>query len=206
MPSSQSEWDAKHRLAAERVAAEPASIVRELLPLLPRGPALDLACGTGRHTLLLASRGQHVVGLDWSSVALGILEVRARAERISVKRVGSFETSGRRAPRGIELFQTDLEQAELPEQSFDLILCFQYLRRSLFAPMTLALRPGGVLLFEAFTRAQLEFEGGPRNPSHLLETGELREAFPGLRALFYRELRAGQGIAGLLAQKPSKRT
>src|ERR1700675_4828589 len=119
MPSSQSEWDEKHRLAAERATAEPASIVRELLPLLPRGPALDLACGTGRHTLLLASRGQHVVGLDWSNVGLDILETRARAKHISVRRVGSFEKTGRRVPRGIELFQTDIEQATLREQAFD---------------------------------------------------------------------------------------
>jgi tellurite methyltransferase len=206
MPASQSDWDARHRLAAERAPAEPASIVRELLPLLPRGPALDLACGTGRHTLLLASRGQHVVGMDWSNVALEILESQARAERISIERVGSFERSGRRAPRGIDLFQTDLEQVELPEQAFDLILCFQYLQRSLFPQMARALRPGGALLFETYTRAQLEFEGGPRNPDHLLETGELREAFPGLRALFYRELQAGQGIASLLAQRPIKLT
>jgi hypothetical protein len=46
MPSSQSDWDAKHRLAAEAPPAEPASIVRELLPLLPAGPALDIACRT----------------------------------------------------------------------------------------------------------------------------------------------------------------
>jgi tellurite methyltransferase len=204
MPASQSEWDAKHRLAAERAAAEPASIVRELLPLLPRGPALDLACGTGRHALLLAERGQHVVGVDWSSVALNILEARARAAHISVDRMSTMERAGRRPRRGIELLHVDLEQVKLPEQAFYLVLCFQYLQRSLFPQMARALRPGGVLLFETFTRAQLEFEGGPRNPDHLLETGELREAFPTLRALFYRELRAGQGIASLLAQKPMK--
>jgi len=204
MPSSKSDWDAKHRLAAAGAPAKPVSIVRELLPLLPHGPALDLACGTGRHTLLLAERKQHVIGLDWSGAALDILESRARAENISVKRVVSFERTGRRALQGVELFQADLEQVELPEQAFDLILCFQYLQRSLFPQMARALRPGGVLLFETFTRAQLEFDGGPRNPSHLLETGELREAFPALRALFYRELRAGQGIASLLAQKPLK--
>jgi len=60
-----------------------------------------------------------------------------------------------------------------------------------------------VLLFETFTQAQLEFAGGPRNPEHLLEMGELRNAFPELRVLFYGELRAGQGIASLLAQKPA---
>jgi hypothetical protein len=34
-----------------------------------------------------------------------------------------------------------------------------------------------------------------------LESGELRTAFPALRSLFYRELRAGKGIASLIAQK-----
>ena len=67
--------------------------------------------------------------------------------------------------------------------------------------MERALAPGGMLLFETFTRAQLEFEGGPKNPEFLLECGELRVAFPGLRLLFYRELRAGKGIASLLARK-----
>jgi hypothetical protein len=70
--------------------------------------------------------------------------------------------------------------------------------------MARALRPDGVLMFETYTRAQLEFAGGPRNPAYLLETGELREAFPELRVVFYRELRAGQGIASLLAQKGRK--
>jgi hypothetical protein len=70
--------------------------------------------------------------------------------------------------------------------------------------MERALAPGGMLLFETYTRAQLEFSGGPRNPDHLLELGELRTAFPSLRLLFYRELRAGKGIASLIAQKPSR--
>lgn len=202
MPSSPSDWDAKHRLAAEAPIAEPASIVRELLPLLPRGPALDLACGVGRHTLLLAMRGQHVTAVDWSSVALDILEARGHAARMPVHRASAIDGKQRATHRGIGLWQTDIERVKLPEQSFELVLCIQYLQRSLFPQISRALRPGGVLLFETFTRAQLEFAGGPRNSEHLLEMGELRIAFPELRVLFYRELRAGQGIASLLAQKP----
>src|SRR5258707_8930766 len=76
MPASLSEWDAKHQAAAEEPPPEPASFVRELLPLLPLGPALDLACGTGRHTLLLASRHQPVTAVDGSAVALDGLERR----------------------------------------------------------------------------------------------------------------------------------
>ena len=97
--------------------------------------------------------------------------------------------------------QADLEQARLPANAFSVILCVQYLQRSLFSQMERALLPSGVLLFETYTRAQLEFEGGPRNPEYLLEAGELRRAFPSLRVLFYRELRAGKGIASLIAEK-----
>lgn len=205
MPSSQSAWDAKHRLATEERPSEPASIVSELLPLLPSGLALDVACGTGRHALLLAERGQHVTGVDFSKVALDILEARARSTGAPVHRGESIQEGGRPRKDGLELVDADLEKIRLPEHRYDLILCIQYLERNLFRQMARALRPSGVLLMETFTRAQLEFSGGPRNPAHLLENGELREAFPGLRVLFYRELRAGQGIASLLARRPEKR-
>jgi tellurite methyltransferase len=57
--------------------------------------------------------------------------------------------------------EADLEMAVLPADSFALILCVQYLQRSLFGQVERALAPGGVLLFETFTRAQLDFSGGP---------------------------------------------
>jgi SAM-dependent methyltransferase len=204
MPYSQSDWDAKYRLVAEAAPSEPASIVRELLPLLPLGPALDIACGTGRHALILAARGQPVTAVDFSGVALGVLEARARSMGAPVRRSESLREGGRPQKGGLELIHADLERIRLPERGYDLILCTQYLQRDLFQQMARALRPNGVLLMETFTRAQLEFAGGPRNPAYLLENGELREAFPELRVLFYRELRAGQGIASLLAKKPDK--
>jgi len=197
-------WDAKHRLAAGAPPAEPASIVRELLPLLPSGPALDIACGTGRHALLLASRRQQVTAVDSSSVALKILEARARGMGAPVRRSKSLHEAGRTFRGGLELMQADLERTDLPERCYDLILCIQYLQRSLFPQMARALRPGGVLLFETYTRVQLEYAGGPRNAAYLLETGELREAFPELSVMFYRELRAGQGIASLVAKRQDK--
>jgi SAM-dependent methyltransferase len=202
MPSSQSEWEGKHRLAREVPPSEPASIVCELLPLLPRGPALDIACGTGRHALVLAARGQQVTAIDWSASGLGILEEHARAMEISVRRIRDFEKASGSHHGGIDILEADLERRDLPEHFFDLILCIQYLQRSLFPQMCRALRPDGMLLFETYTRTQLEFRRGPRNPAFLLEAGELRNAFPELRMLFYRELCAGQGIASLLAEKP----
>jgi tellurite methyltransferase len=203
MPANVTEWDARHREAAQRSPAEPASIVSEWLPLLPSGPALDLACGTGRHTLLLASHGMPVTAIDWSRTALDILEDRAHKAkiRVSLEDSAAFKES---PARGIKLIQANLEEIRLPPASFSLILCLQYLQRFLFMKMVSALQPGGVLLFETFTREQLNHVGGPRNPAHLLEPGELRTAFPELRILFYRELNAGQGIASLVAQKPQQ--
>jgi tellurite methyltransferase len=201
MPTSPSEWDAKHRLAGQAPSAEPAGIVRELLPLLPMGQALDLACGTGRHTLLLAARHQHVTAVDCSATALEILESQARATQSPVRRIQSLESAGRSSRGGIGLVQANLEKIVIPERSYDLILCIRYLQRTLFPLICRALRPGGMLLFETYTQAQLQFDGGPRHPDHLLEAGELRRAFPELSVLFYRELCAGQGIASLAAQQ-----
>jgi SAM-dependent methyltransferase len=201
MANSASEWDAKHRAAAQEAPAEPAEFVRELLPLLPLGPALDLACGTGRHALLLAARHQPVTAVDSSSVALGILEQHAHAAHCAVTRVErALQIPTRR--QGIQLWRADLEEINLPSQAFSVVLCVNYLQRSLFSQIEDALAPGGMLLFETYTVAQLDFAGGPRNPNYLLEVGELRTAFPKLRSLFYRELRAGKGIASLIAQKP----
>jgi tellurite methyltransferase len=196
-------WDARHRAAAQSSFAEPACFVSELLPLLPTGPALDLACGAGRHTLLLAARRQDVTAVDNSVAGLDILEQRARDAGVAVSRARNSGTIAA-SRRGIDLFQADLERAVLPADSFALVLCVQYLQRSLFDQIARSLVPGGMLLFETYTLAQLEFPGGPRSPEHLLEQGELRTAFPTLRLLFYRELRAGKGIASLIAQKPFK--
>jgi SAM-dependent methyltransferase len=200
MAASASEWNARHRAAAVEPPAEPAEFVRELLPLLPLGPALDLACGTGRHTLLLASRQQHVTAVDSSDVALEILARRAQASHYAVSRI---ERAARLAHRqhGIQIWHANLEEVNLPSQAFSLVVCVNYLQRSLFPQIERALIPGGVLLFETYTVAQLEFAGGPRNPRYLLESGELRAAFPALRNLFYRELRAGKGIASLIARR-----
>src|SRR5260370_17921537 len=126
MPSSQADWNAKHKLAAEALPSEPASIVRELLSLLPAGPALDIACGTGRHALLLAERGQHVTAIDFSTVALDILEARARDTRVPVRRSKSIHEAVRSFRGGLELMQADLGRIQFPAPSHGLILCLQF--------------------------------------------------------------------------------
>src|SRR5580693_9504901 len=104
MPANVTEWDARHREAWQDSPADPASIVSEWLPLLPTGQALDLACGTGRHTLLLAGRGQSVTAVDWSGTALDILENRARTAKLHVSRADATGI-GESRTRSIRLVQ-----------------------------------------------------------------------------------------------------
>src|ERR1051326_8575415 len=148
MPATAAEWDEKYRAEGDAAASEAAGFVQELLPLLPLGPALDVACGLGRHALLVAARGQAVTAVDQSGAALEILGRRGRALGYSVASMDHWSASRRPV---IRLWQADLEQIALPTEAFALILCVNYLQRSLFAQMERALIAGGVLLFETFT-------------------------------------------------------
>src|SRR5205085_11558665 len=159
MPTSQTEWDAKHSLAAKEAAEPPVGILTELWPLLPLGAALDLACGRGRNALFLAEHGRHVTAVDWSAVAFDIVEERAQAMNIPVRRVHGMGEARHAVPAGIDLVQADLERVQLPANSYLLILSVRYLQRSLFPQICRALCPGGVLLFETYTKAQLDFPG-----------------------------------------------
>jgi SAM-dependent methyltransferase len=154
MAASASEWNAKYRAAAAGPPAEPAEFVRELLPLLPLGPALDLACGAGRHTLLLASRLQPVTAVDSSDVALEMLEERAQASHYVVRRIVRAAQVAHRQ-HGIQTWRANLEEVNLPSHAFSLVVCVNYLQRSLFSQIERALVPGGLLLFETYTVTQL---------------------------------------------------
>ena len=164
---------------------DPAPLLRTFAHLLPpQGTALDLACGGGRNAVFLARQGLEVTGIDWSEKFLGQARELARAARVRVNWI-----------------QQDLESSSLPPGRFDVITCFCYRDPRLYPQIISALRPGGLLFYETFTREQLRFPTGPRNPAHLLVPGELLQAFGGLEVLFYRETSRAKGLAGLIACK-----
>jgi SAM-dependent methyltransferase len=95
----------------------------------------------------------------------------------------------------------DLEtgDATLPVAAFDVVVVVHYLHRPLFPALRAALRPGGILVYETFTRAQAE-RGRPTNPAFLLEPGELRRLAAPLEILFEREGDfEGKMLAGVIA-------
>ena len=66
-----------------------------------------------------------------------------------------------------------LGDAYTRREEWELVLVFNFLWRPLFPRLVEALRPGGILLCESFTREHALAYGRPANPDHVLEPGEL---------------------------------
>jgi tellurite methyltransferase len=139
---------------------------------IPNGPAIDLACGSGRDAVFLARRGLEVEAWDRAPETL--------------KRAA--ELAAREGVR-LNLIECDLERLRppLPAERFALLTCFRFLHRPLFPHMAAALLPGGVLVMETYRKGQERF-GRPTHARFLLEDGELRAAFPSLEILHEEEL------------------
>lgn len=105
-------------------------VVRDILDGLPRGIALDAACGTGRHAGYLASLGHEVIGVD------------ASAEMLAVARA--------KLPGG-DFREGDLRHLPVPGRCADIVVCALALNHvSELAPVVAefarVLRPGGHLV------------------------------------------------------------
>lgn len=192
MQDSERFWDERYRGEEAVPERGPADFLVEHRDLLPgSGRALDVAMGTGRNALYLASLGYEVTGIDVSGVAVA----RCREEA---------------ARRGlaVEAVRADLESYDLPTAAFDVVIDFYYLQRDLAPRIEAALRPGGILVFESFTTEQRRHGWGPQQDAFLLQPGELRSLFPTLKELTYREglveSQSGRGtkaVAGLVARR-----
>src|SRR3546814_5240746 len=85
----------------------------------------------------------------------------------------------------LEPLACDLESDEPPgflARRFGGIVVTNYLHRPLLAPLTAALAPGGVLIYETFARGNERF-GKPSNPAFLLEEGRSEEHTSELQSL-----------------------
>jgi tellurite methyltransferase len=163
-------WDERYR-EGRGMPDEPSALLVENRALLPAGGrALDIAMGSGRNALYLASMGFQVTGVDVSEVAVAICREKAASLGLAV-----------------EAIVADLGDYRLPQDRYDLILNFHYLQRSLAGPIVRALKRGGVLVFETFTIDQIQYSYGPKDPSFLLSPGELQKMFAGLETLLYYE-------------------
>lgn len=162
----QQKWD--DRYAASDEAPAPSAVLVDNAHLLPaRGDALDLACGLGGNALWLARRGLHTSAWDLSPRAIERLQRRATGLPLDAR-------------------VRDVIAAPPEPGRFDVIVVGRFLERGLCPAIARALRPGGLLFYETFTRDRVD-ERGPRNPAYLLAENELLRLFGGLIVRVYRE-------------------
>jgi SAM-dependent methyltransferase len=132
----------------------------------PGGVVLDVACGRGRNARYLAARGFRVHAVDRDASALAALH----------------------DVPGISTALVDLEAGAVSfgHAVYDAVVVCNYLHRPLMPAIVDAVAPGGVLIYETFTRRQAA-RGRPTNPDFLLEDGELHALVAPLTVRHARE-------------------
>lgn len=126
-------WDERHR-AGDFEGEGPNPTLASAAAHLPRGKALELACGSGTNAVWLASQGFEVTAVDWSEV--GLANGRAKAEAAGVR---------------VEWLRRDLLEWTPPARAFDLVvIVYLHLPREermpVYAAAAAAVAPGGRLL------------------------------------------------------------
>lgn len=143
----------------------PSDWVRRWTHLIPRpGTVLDLACGRGRHLHWLASQGLSVLGVDRDADALAA------------------------AANWGPTLQADLEQGPWPldGRTFAGVVVTHYLWRPTWDALLACVAPGGVLIYETFSRAHARI-GKPSRDDFLLQPGELIERCQSLHIVAYED-------------------
>jgi cyclopropane fatty-acyl-phospholipid synthase-like methyltransferase len=186
-------WDTRYGEPGYAYGTEPNAFLVSKAHLLKSGmTALAVADGEGRNGVWLASQGLDVLSVDSSDVGLRKARELAASRGVAIRTV-----------------QADLGRWPWPHAAFDVVVSIfahfaPELRARLHQAMLVALKPGGLLILEAFTPEQLNYaSGGPRAPEMLYTAGMLRADFAGGEVLelteTHAELAEGRYHSGLAA-------
>jgi tellurite methyltransferase len=169
---SKTQWDEKYSRPTFVFGKSPAPFLAENYQYIPyEGTVLDMGMGEGRNAVFLAQKGYKVTGIDISSVA--VKKAYLLAQEFGVKFKGVVAS---------------LADYKIAPGSFDAIVCFYYVDRALVEKIRSWLKPGGILIYEAFTtREKLRRARDTRGEDDYLREQELLRLFPGMRVLKYEE-------------------
>jgi len=150
--------------------------------------ALDIASGTGRDAVYMATRNLRVTAIDLLPDALTRADDLARHTGVTITTICH-----------------DLEQSNSlpPESTADIVTVFRYLHRPLFPAISQAIAPGGYIVYETFHERNRETGQRPSSAAHLLRSAELPTFFPDFQILLFRDAapRDGRWFSSLLARK-----
>jgi cyclopropane fatty-acyl-phospholipid synthase-like methyltransferase len=169
-------WDQRYGVDEYIYGTEPNSFLEEHAKMLS-GPVLSLAEGEGRNGVFLASLGLKVHGVDGSKVGLAKAQALARSKKLE-----------------IQTEVADLEKFEPEENWYGSVISISAhlpsaIRKRLYPLVEQSLKPGGLILLEAYSEDQLAHDtGGPKDIDMLMTQAKIKREFPNCEPILLREL------------------
>jgi SAM-dependent methyltransferase len=170
---SKTQWDQRYSKPSFIFGKSPAKFLAENYHFIPfESSVLDMGMGEGRNAVFMAQKGYKVTGVDLSSVAVKKSYLLAQEFGVKIKGVVA-----------------SLKEYKIAPESFDAIICFYWVDRSMIEKIKTWLRPGGILIYEAYTLKQREKNLTKRADGidNYLREQELLKLFSGMRVLKYEE-------------------
>lgn len=169
-------WNERYTVDKYIYGIEPNSFLAEHAEMLS-GPVLSLAEGEGRNAVFLASLGLKVHGVDGSDVGLAKAQALARSKGVEIQTavadLGMFEPEANHYGSVVSI------SAHLPSA----------VRVKLYPLVERCLRPGGLILLEAYSENQLARDtGGPKDSDMLMTPAKIEREFPNCEPILLREL------------------
>ena len=196
-------WDERYNEPGFAYGTEANEFLTCVSDQIPKGRVLSLCEGEGRNAVFLAKQGFEVHAVDASPVGLEKAKQLANANNVDIRtRV------------------TNLAEFIIEPESWDgIISIFCHIpaavRRQIHTAVVHGLKPGGVLVLEAYTPAQLTYgTGGPASTELTMGLHKLEEELRGLDFVHACELErkvvegkyhTGLGhVVQIVARKPTK--
>jgi len=162
-------WNNRYTEENSAYGLEPNAFLKENYLKIPKGKILFPAEGEGRNAVFVANQGTIVSAFDIS------IEGKKKAMLFAKKHQTSID------------YQVGfLEELNYSENEFDgIVLIYSHIpagiRKDFHLKLLSLLKPEGFVLFEAFSKEQLQFtSGGPKNIDMLFSEKEIKNEFPDL--------------------------
>jgi SAM-dependent methyltransferase len=162
-------WDERYGQPGFAYGTEPNDFLRAEYARMAVGRVLCLADGEGRNSVFLAEQGYLVTAVDASGVGV------TKTGQLAIERGVT-----------VDAHHADLRDFDLGEAQWDgIVSIFCHLppplRREVHARVVRALKPGGVLILEAYTPDQVgRGTGGPPVAAAMMSEEILRDELAGL--------------------------
>ena len=172
-------WNERYAEAEYAYGTEANDFLQAEYRAIPVGRVLCLAEGEGRNAVFLAKQGYFVTAVDQSSAGL------AKAKRLGLDN-----------DVNIDAVEMDLQEYNIEPNAWDgIVSIFAHLapalRKRLHREIVRGLKPGGVLILEAYTEKQLETAGVGGPPADqramFMSLSELKQELEGLDFIIARE-------------------